>query len=203
MSARRLFALLLLAPTLGAPGCFSPVRRSTPETEIVSSGAYDVVEGLEVPEVDGAQGCGAQALATVLASLGRSADPAADAATLADELPWHDLGATPVDLLLEARRRGYDARVLAGTLAELADAVANERRVLLMLDVGVEVRTITMRIPSSKVMHWGVLSGIAYDGSNVLLAATEHRHHVVAREDLLKRWARSDHCMIIVDRASP
>ena len=71
---------------------------------------------------------------------------------------------------------------------------------LVMLDVGVEVRTITMRIPSSKVMHWGALSGVAYDESKVLLAAPGERHHVVGRDDFLRRWARSDNCMIIVDR---
>jgi len=193
-SRRRLLAVLLLAPALGAGGCHSPVGRSTPEDALVASGAYDVIGGFDVPEVDGAQGCGAQALATVLASL----DPDADASGLAADLPWHDLGATPVDLLLEARRRGCEARVAAGTLPALADAVANERRVLVMLDVGVEVRTITMRIPSTKVMHWGVLSGIARDGSAVLLAATGGRHHVVARDDFLRRWARSDGCMITV-----
>jgi len=41
---------------------------------------------------------------------------------------------------------------------------------------------------------------VAADGSQVLLAARDARHHVVERDDFLRRWSKSANCMIIVTR---
>jgi len=175
-------------------GCHSPLSDTRGEARLVESGEFRVVEGLDVPEVSGPSGCGAQGLAAVLAF----DDPSLDAGRLAADLPWHDLGATPVDLLLEARSRGLTARIERGEWAAVRDAIERDRPVLVMLDVGYEVRTLVSRLPTGKIMHWAVASGVSEDDSRILLATTGARHHVVPRDEFLNRWDASDHCMIVV-----
>ena len=94
---RRRAGLTLLLAAGVAGGC-SPLLSTVPETRIRERGEHHLVPDLAMPQVRGVDGCGAQALATALAY----ENPAVDPAELAEELPWHDTGATPVDLLLEA-----------------------------------------------------------------------------------------------------
>ena len=102
--------LLSVALTLASAGCVSPLQRSVAERTLRDGGGYRIIAGLAVPAVRGVEGCGAQALATVLAY----GDASADSAALADRLPWHQVGATPNDLpraeLSEryAKRRGIE-----------------------------------------------------------------------------------------------
>jgi len=187
-------AFLILA-SLWMSGCVSPLGGSKPEQRLLASGEWTIAPGLDVPRVRGVAGCGAQALAAVLAYH----DPALDAADLAADLPWQDIGATPVDLLLAARDRGFTATIRKGTFEELTDAAAAGTPVLVMIDAAPEVRTLTAAIPTSRVMHWGVVSGVARDGSAVLIATRRGRHHVVAREMFLARWAVSANCAILVE----
>jgi predicted double-glycine peptidase len=184
----------LLVTLVGASGC-SPVLDTVDDAALRGSGDYRMVDALSVPEVTGAAGCGAQALATALAFADRSI--AADA--MAEELPWHDLGATPVDILLAARKRGFDARVARGTWETLAARIDDGSPALVMLDVGIEIPTMTSRIPTRRAMHWAVVGGVAVDDTRVLLAAPQERHHVVERRDFMRRWERSDFCMIVVE----
>ena len=189
--------LTLIAVMCGT-GCVSPLARSVGEQRLRDSGEYRIVAGLDVPAVRGVEGCGSQALAAVLAYQ----DPALDTRVLAEELPWHQEGATPVDLLLTARQRGFRARIAHGTWAALAGHVRQDEPLLVMFDAAPEVWTPLLRVPTLKVMHWSVVSGIGLDDSQVLLAARDHRHHVVPREDFLRRWSRSANCMILVSRKS-
>jgi ABC-type bacteriocin/lantibiotic exporter with double-glycine peptidase domain len=177
-------------------GCVSPISRSVDQEWIVDSGRYRLVAGVSVPEVRGVEGCGAQALAAVLAF----EDPRLDAGTLAEELPWHDQGATPVDLLLAARHRGFTARIARGSWENLEDSLRAGRPVVVMFDAAPAMWTSGSRIQIRKIMHWSVVSGIAEDGSAVLLAGRRERVHVVRRDDFLRRWARSDCCLIVVER---
>jgi ABC-type bacteriocin/lantibiotic exporter with double-glycine peptidase domain len=198
MTALAFRPALALAMATACVGC-SPFQHSTPEAELAVSGRYLLVAGLDVPPVDGVQGCGAQALATMI----HHVDPSAPSEVVAAELPWHDSGATPVDLLLEARRRGYEARITRGTIDTLGETLRDGRPALIMLDAGVEVRGLFMRWPTVNVMHWAVVSGIADDSSSVLIAARQQRHHVASRKDFERRWSQSDNCMILVQpRAS-
>jgi hypothetical protein len=187
-------AVALLLTLLAIGGCHSPVLSSTSESRLLASGQYEMIDQLDVPSVRGAEGCGAQALAAALAYTG----DALDAASLAADLPWHDVGATPVDLLLAARRRNYGATIQRGDWEKLRACVRARRPALVMLDVGPEVHTLFVRIPTLRVMHWSVVSGVARDDSHILLATTRSRHHVVDRSDFERRWARSDHCLIVV-----
>jgi hypothetical protein len=47
------------------------------------------------------------------------------------------------------------------------------------------------------------VSGVERNGERVLIANTARRHHPVAREDFLERWARADHCTIVVAAQVP
>ncbi len=180
-------------------GCASPLMRSAPEAELVASERWRLIRNIDAPPVAGVSGCGAQALAAVLAF----DDPGADADVLAAELPWRDIGATPVDLLLEARRRGREATIHAGDWSMLETAVQEGRPLLVMFDVSPQVRTITRRIPTATVMHWGVVSGVKDDGSAVLVAAELARHHIVPREEFMRRWSTGGCCMIAVSDGEP
>jgi hypothetical protein len=109
---RRSTALGLgLAAAVCGAGCYSPFNFSFDEERLLSKGDYAIVAGLDVPKARGPDGCGAQALAAVLVFN----DPALNARELADELPWHTEGATPVDLLLAARDRGFQAEITRGS----------------------------------------------------------------------------------------
>lgn len=193
---RSLVQLFSVAITLASAGCVSPLQRSVAEQTLRADGGYRIIPSLAVPTVRGVEGCGAQALATVLAY----GDASADSAELADGLPWHEVGATPIDLLLAARDRGREAAIARGSWEALAGHVARGQPVLIMFDAAPEVQTLTGRIPTSRVMHWSVVSGVAADGSQVLLAARDARHHVVERDDFLRRWSKSANCMIVVTR---
>jgi hypothetical protein len=101
-------------------------------------------------------------------------------------------------VLLEARDRGRTARLARGEWNDLLDLARAGQTPIVLIDAGLEVHTLTSRIPSSPLMHWAVVSGAARDGSAVLLAAPRRRHHVVRREDFTRRWAASDCCQITV-----
>ncbi|MCP3903575.1 MAG: hypothetical protein GY715_08050 [Planctomycetes bacterium] len=191
-----LAAIAMLA--LACSGCSSPLLSSTPESRLPDGAGYDLVAGVTVPEVRGVAGCGAQALAAALAREDAAVDPTA----LAEELPWHDIGATPVDLLLEARRRGADASIHHGSWDDLVAGAHRGETMLVMFDGAVEVRTFTGRIPAARNLHWSVLGGVAHDGSTVLLATTRRRYHVVDREDFLRRWEPASNCLIRIGQGT-
>ena len=184
-------ALLVLMLTGG--GCLrSPLGPPRPEASLATEGRWRMVADVPIPPVRGPEGCGSQALAAIMAG------DAATAERLAEQLPWHRHGATPVDLLLEARRRGWSARVRTGTLEALRTEVDAGHPPLVMIDAGLEVRTLLARIDLPPVMHWAVVTGVADDGHAVLLGATRRRHHVVDADWFDERWARSDRCLIVL-----
>lgn len=185
-------AMLLVA------GCHSPIGISHSESGLLANGEFTVVRGIDLPKVTGVKGCGAQALAAVIAFV----DEAVDAEALARELPWHREGATPVELLVEARLRGCEARISRGSWRDLADSLRAGQPVVVMIDAGYEVRWFFARYDLPRVMHWAVVSGMAADGRNLLLAAENGRHHKVEREDFERRWARSDDCAIVIRASS-
>ena len=193
---RLLCSIMLLSSFTS--GCISPIAVSRSEHSLVATGEYHVISGIDLPKVRGVAGCGAQALAASLAFL----DNKIDAETLAEELPWHDYGATPVELLLEARRLGYKAKIASGTWEQLAGLVENEASVLVMFDAGYEVKWFFSTHELPRVMHWGLISGIAKDDSRILLAASNAQHHVVTREAFERRWAKSEMCLIIITKSS-
>ena len=190
---RRLTVLLLIALT--ATGCHSPLLHSVDEATLVERDRHHLVAGLTVPESARPEACGAQALATVLAWQ----DPARDAGTLTATLPVPDGGATPMDLLVDARARGLPVTIARGDWATLAAAARAGRPSIVMLDARLEARTIFGPVPIGTAMHWSVVSGVARDDDTLLLAAPQGRHHIVRRADFERRWATSDCCTILLE----
>ena len=177
-------------------GC-SPFHRSVAEADIIKADKHVLVEGIDVPKARGPKGCGAQALGAMIAF----ANPGLPAKSVADELPWHDEGATPVDLLLAARHRGCEAVIARGSMDALKASIQSGRPILVMLDAGLEARSLVFgfRYPTPDVMHWAVVSGVASDDSQVLLAAERRRHYIASTEDFTRRWEQSDFCMISIE----
>lgn len=190
-TARAVGAAMLTAI---AGGCHSPIAVSHHPAGITGSGHYDVLTEIDVPKVEGAAGCGAQALAAAVAYI----DDDVDEASLAEALPWHEEGALAVELLLEARRRGYEATIARGDLLKLSRCVDEGVPAIVLFDSAYEVRWFLARYDMPKVMHWAVVSGVHRNGDFVLLAARDRRHHRVRREEFERRWARSDYCMITI-----
>lgn len=188
-------AILASAALVLLTAC-SPLNRSVPEGDLIRSDRYQIIAGINAPKVEGPRGCGAQALAASLAH----ADPAQSAADIAGQLPWHKEGATAVELLLEARRRGFDATIERGTLERLTSLINGGQPAVVMIDAGPKVRGLfaTLVDLPPKLMHWALVSGMARDQSQVLLAAVDHRHYIASQNDFLKRWAESDNCLIVV-----
>jgi ABC-type bacteriocin/lantibiotic exporter with double-glycine peptidase domain len=177
-------------------GCHTPLLRTTAESELAASERYRLIDSIDLPATHGHEGCAAAALAAILAYH----EPALDPVALAAELPWHDEGASPVDLLLEARRRGFAARVERGAWERLAALAAAGAPALVMIDAGPEMQTLTRSVPLVPAMHWAVFSGVARDGSAALLAARNARHHVVIVGEFMRRWSAADYCLIVVER---
>jgi len=166
------------------------------EQRLLGSGKYDLIDGLRVPEVAGPAGCGAQALACLM----HHADPSRDAQTECDALPFHELGANAIDILLAARGRGFQASVSRGTWESLADSVARGQPVMVMFDRN--LRTLSL-VPPPEVLHWGVVSGMSKDRKRLLCAAPGARHHVVDRWVFLDCWKASDYCTIETTKLLP
>ena len=176
-------------------GC-SPLHRSVSEDDIIKADRHVLIEGIDVPKARGPKGCGSQALGAMIAF----ANPSLAAKSVADELPWHDEGATPVDLLLAARHRECEAVIARGTIEALKASIESGQPILVMLDAGLEARSLVFgfRYPTPKVMHWAIVSGVANDDSQMLLAAEKRRHYIASTEDFKQRWEKSDFCMISI-----
>ena len=192
----RIPRIVWIIAAMAAGGGCSPLHHSVSEADIIRADKHVLIEGIDVPNVRGPKGCGSQALGAMIAF----ALPGVAAKSVADELPWHDKGATPVDLLLAARHRGCEAVIARGTIEALKASIESGQPILVMLDAGPEVRSIVFgfRYPTPKVMHWAIVSGMANDDSQVLLAAEKRRHYIAATEDFERRWEKSDFCMISI-----
>ncbi|MEM7227217.1 MAG: hypothetical protein AAF432_00235 [Planctomycetota bacterium] len=177
-------------------GCNAPLLSGTSERTLRASGEWHLVESIDVPRVEGVSGCGAQALAAVMSYH----DDSVSATTRAQALPWQDVGATPVDLLLGARSRGFKASIMSGSWEALDASVQSSKPLLVMFDVSPQVQTLTSRVPTTTVMHWGVVNGLRQDGTAVSVAGEDQRHHVIDRDEFMARWGTSDRCAILVTR---
>jgi ABC-type bacteriocin/lantibiotic exporter with double-glycine peptidase domain len=194
-------AAIAAALTVALTGCRSPLGKPVAEARLADGEGYTLVRGLEAPKARGPAGCGAQALATVYVSLDPDADPQAES----EALPWHEVGATPVELLLAARARGHQAVLSKGDWDSLHSEVARGRTPIVMLDASRQVWAPWGWFDTgNRLYHWGVVSGVgAGEKQRVLLAAEGGRHHVMTRDLFEKRWSRTAHCMIVVSANPP
>lgn len=179
-----------------AIGC-NPLGVIRSEQALCRTGRYELIEGLQVPRVRGPSGCGAQALATVM----HDADPSTDVQVECDALPWHDLGASAIDVLITARARGFEARVSRGTWDDLAEFVHNRQPVMVMFDRNLRTLTPAPKMKPPPAMHWGVVSGMSNDGKKLLCAARDAKHYVIDRKMFLECWSASDKCTIAISKS--
>jgi len=139
------------AGALAAAGCVT----TAPPPRSPGTGAI-VVDG--VPALDyGLDRCAAGALASVL----NYWDQDADIDELAAELPVVGNGVLSVDLLIEARKRGFDAQIVEGSLAYLEEAIRRGEPLILML------RVVDAPLPKRDLYHYVVVDGV--DSANELV----------------------------------
>jgi ABC-type bacteriocin/lantibiotic exporter with double-glycine peptidase domain len=171
---------LTLAVALAAAGC-GPRRTPPPLPE-----AAVAVDG--VPFVaQRARDCGPAALAMVLGFFGEPAS----LEDLTARLYHPDLeGTLTLDLLLEARRRGLEARQVRGDLASLRATLADGRPLLVFLDVG--------RVAWAPRWHFAVAIGLTPDG--VLLHSGDRAGLTLPIDRFMAAWARTDHWALDVRR---
>jgi ABC-type bacteriocin/lantibiotic exporter with double-glycine peptidase domain len=149
----RLWAAVSLAAVgaLATAGCVT----TAPPARSPGAGAV-VVDG--VPALDyGIDRCAAGALASVLGYWGR----AVDIEELVAELPVVGNGVLSVDLLIEARERGFNARLVEGSPEYLEEAIRQGEPLILMLRV--------VNAPGGKrdLYHYVVVDGV--DSANGLV----------------------------------
>jgi ABC-type bacteriocin/lantibiotic exporter with double-glycine peptidase domain len=194
---RRLRAILLLAGLLpctsAVSACQSPLRRIVAEDDL-DRDEYELVENLHFPEAPSRYGCGAQALAAVLAHQ----DPLRTAPEFLAAFPWSQEHSTPITLLLAARQQGAEAQLEAGSLSELRASMSRREPLLVLFD-----SSVSSQLPflgsSAQIFHWGVVTGIAKDRSTVLLAAPgTGQHYLVPSELFEERWSTTARCVIRV-----
>ena len=115
-----------------------------------------VVDG--VPVLDyGIDQCAAGALASVLGYWGQPVDTE----ELAAELPVVGNGVLSIDLLIEARERGFDARIVEGSPAYLEEAIRRGEPLILML------RVVNAPRATADLYHYVVVDGV--DSANGLI----------------------------------
>lgn len=180
-------------------GCASRLGEARPEHELIASEEFEMIEGIALPDSPGPEGCGSQALGAVIAFY--QGGGLAAAREVASDLPWRDEGATPIELLLESRRRGFPAQALVGSLDVLAGAIDARTPPIVMLDAHAVVTSPIGRREGPSVMHWMVVSGLATDRGAVTLAAPGgDEHYLVPSDEFDRRWRLSDRCVILLAR---
>jgi tetratricopeptide (TPR) repeat protein len=179
--AARAAALLLSAAAL--PGCatFAPRSRAP------GPGAM-VVPGVPL-RAFGTDRCGAGALSAVLNALG---DPVTLEA-LDAELPRAPGGGVlSVDLLLAARARGFEARLVPGSAREVHDAVRSGRPAILMLRV--------LDAPGAKLdlHHYVVADGVDDERGLFRVQFGDGEGRWTPLDRLERAWAADGHALLLV-----
>ncbi len=178
----RRLATLVLATTLGVAGAGCGPRRTPPPVPTTA------VAALGVPFVaQRARDCGPAALAMVLGYFGEPASLEDLTARLYK--PGLD-GTLTLDLLLEAKRHGLEARQTRGSLETLRATLAEGRPLLVFLDVG--------RVAWAPRWHFAVAIGLTQDA--VVLHSGDTPALRLPVDRFLAAWARTDHWALDVRR---
>lgn len=182
--------LLIVVLAMGVGGCRSPLSHAVDRATLGPD--FTLVELPTVPAPSGNEGCGAQALAVALGKF----DAALDVQQVCDSLPWHEKGATVVDIIAAARTRGYTVSIKKGTLTSLRESVAADHAVLVLLDVQTEIWSVLGWLPTRPRMHWSVVGGLSE--RHVVLEG-RGTSYLVDTSLFDARWERSSRCMVVVE----
>ncbi len=202
--------LLGVAALILAGGCAHSPHYSVRDVDRLVGDEYTVVPHLYVPEVRNPNACGMQALAAVL----HFHDPAEDMDELLAYEPWDPRGATSIEILQQARQRGYQAQLHQGTWDQIATHLEAGTPVLVLYDASVEERLLAMAregrmaaIPLNRPiprgeeenLHWAAVGGISPDGESLAIAIPQNQFFLIDRESFLERWEASANCLIVVE----
>jgi tetratricopeptide (TPR) repeat protein len=189
-TARR---ILLLAVSILAAGCITTAPRSRPP----GNGAQ-VVSDIPVRQW-GDNSCGGGALSTVLNHFG---DPVTE--TELDERldKGRNGGVVSIDLLLEARARGFTAELVAGTEATVEKSVSDGKPVMLML------RVVDLPRRNRDLFHYIVIDGIDTERDLVRMQWGKGKPRWSSLASIKRAWSATGHATIIVhgrseSRATP
>ena len=139
------------------------------------------------------ESCGAGSLSTVLQHYGDT--------TSMDEwdrtLPKTRGGVLSIDLVLAARQKGFDARLITGTRATVERELLDGRPVLLMLQV--------IQAPGKgyDFFHYIVLDGIDTDAQLVRVQFGDRKARWVHFDRLENAWKGGGHAQIIIAPKDP
>jgi len=178
----RLFCILLSAVTVFAAGCVSWTPRSAHATP-----AATVIPDMPMLRW-GVESCGAGSLATVLQHYG---DPTSmqdwDAA-----LPKTRGGVMTIDLLLAARQKGFEARIVTGTPALITDELGAGRPVIMMLQV------VDSPGRGWDFFHYIVADGIDPASGLIRTQFGDGKGRWVSMARLEKSWSGGGHTAILI-----
>jgi len=136
----------------------------------------------------GIESCGAGSLATVLQHYGDPTTmPQWDAS-----LPKTRGGVLTVDLLIAARRSGYDAQLVTGSPAIVGDELRSGRPVILMLQV------VDSPGHAYDFFHYIVADGIDSERGLIRTQWGDQKGRWVSMERLEKPWSGGGHAAILV-----
>jgi hypothetical protein len=136
----------------------------------------------------GIESCGAGSLSTVLQHYGDTTPMK----TWDDTLPKMRGGVLSIDMLLAARKRGFDAQLVTGTPDAVASEVAAGRPVILMLRVIDSVGT------HLDFFHYVVVDGIDRDKGLIRTQWGDQQGRWTTFAKLEKPWAGGGHAAILI-----
>jgi len=170
-------------PLLVPAGCAAAPVKVTTSRRIAA--ARDVIWlDLDVPDVRGAPGCGAQALAAVLAFHDRELV----ASDVAEALPWHAIEASADELIATARDNGREAAVLPPLLDDVIDELRSGRPVIVRLDERDLTDRQAANAQTPTLRGWAVVGGWRDGDRAVLLARSGGRVLHLETAEFERRW---------------
>jgi Flp pilus assembly protein TadD len=185
MNGRALRSPVLIALTLLLSAC---ATMFTPRTQHASSTAATIPN---MPMLKwGIESCGAGSLATVLQHYG-------DDTSMNDwdaSLPKTHGGVLTIDLLIAARKKGFDARIVTGDRAIIENELRAGRPVILMLKV------VDALGRSFDFFHYIVADGIDADRSLIRTQFGDGKARWVKFDRLENAWAGGGHAAILIHR---
>jgi tetratricopeptide (TPR) repeat protein len=183
-----LWAALLLPAALAAGGCAAYTLK-TP----APGPKARVLTGMPVPNF-GMKSCGAGSLSAVLGYYGEPVT----LAELDTVLPkGRNDGVVTLDLVLEARRRGYDARMLEGTPELVERELLEDRPVILMLQV--------MNAPGQRrdLFHYVVLDGVEPASGKVRVQLGDGKQRWTTFKRLDQAWRATRRTTLLIAPGGP
>lgn len=172
--------LALLLAGCGAPRSFAVLK----DISEYPAGAAYISSVPFYPQND--HMCGPSSLASVIGYYGRGAGMA----EVAREVYSARLkGTLPVDLLIYARDRGFEADYYSGSLDDLRKNVSGKRPLIIFLNLGLE---------SYPVGHYVVITG--YDDRLKVVVAHSGpvKDEVFSYDDLLKDWGKTGFSTLLI-----